>query len=141
MATLKPIRAMSMEKIRNLLANARTALADAKAPSQYVSARRRFDAAYDCGHACSLAVLECKKVEIEGNGHHREAFDFFFKTTGLKGKTSADAPGMVAARNSLRYDAISMVDEAIVARGIEWAERVLAETETWLQLNQPMALK
>ena len=132
---------MSIEKVRNLLANARTALHDARAPSEYVSARRRSDAAYDCGHACSLAVLECKKVEIDGKGHHREAFDFFFQTTGLKGRTAADTPGMVAARNSLRYDAISMVDEVFVARGIEWAERVLAETENWLQANQPLGLK
>jgi hypothetical protein len=110
-------------------------------PPEYVSAQRRFDAAYDCGHACSLAVLECMKLELEGRAHHREALEFFFKTTGVKGKTASDTPGMVGARNAIRYDAAPMVDEAFVARGIEWAERILAETENWLQTHQPLALK
>jgi hypothetical protein len=132
---------MSIEKVRNLIANARIASKDANAPPEHVSAQRRFDAAYDCGHACSLAVLECMKLELEGKGHHREAFDFFFKTTGVKGKTASDTPGMVGARNAIRNDAASMVDEAFVTHGMAWAQRILAETENWLERHQPSALK
>lgn len=132
---------MSIEKVRNLVANARIALKDANAPKDLVSVQRRFDAAYDCGHACALAVLECSKLEIEGKGHHREAFDFFFKTTGVKGKTAADAAGMVGARNAIRYDAAPMVNEAFVSQGIAWAERMLAELEGWLGVHHPNALK
>ena len=36
---------------------------------------------------------------------------------------------MVKARNSIRYDAEPIINEAAVASAIEWADRVLAETE------------
>lgn len=71
MAELRPVRAFSIEKVRNLWPNANTALKDASAPAQFVSAPRRFDAAYDCGLSCALLVLECNKLEIAGQGHHR----------------------------------------------------------------------
>lgn len=98
MAELNPLRALSIEKARNLYRNAQVALKDAKAPADYVSATRRFDAAYDCGLACALLVLECNKFEI-------------------------------------------IVNEQALLSAIEWAERVLAETENWVQTHQPLALK
>jgi len=71
MAELRPVRAFSIEKVRNLWPNANTALKDASAPAQFVSAPRRFGAAYDCGLSCALLVLECNKLEIAGQGRHR----------------------------------------------------------------------
>lgn len=141
MAALRPIRAFSIEKVRNLWRNAEIALKDARGPPEHLSAGRRFDAAYDCGMNCALLLLECNKLELEGQGHHREAMSFLVKTPGLKGKTADAAPAMTQARNATRYDAIPLTNEAVVASAIEWADRILAETENWLTKNQPLALK
>jgi hypothetical protein len=48
---------------------------------------------------------------------------------------------MVQARNSIRYDAAPIINEGVVASAVEWAERVLAETEGWSTQHQPLALK
>jgi hypothetical protein len=141
MADLRPLRAFSIEKVRNLFRNARVALRDSRAPPEFVSEGRRFDAAYDCALACALLVLECNKVEMTGPGHHVEALKYLAKTLHLKGQTAAAIPAMVQARNNVRYDAVPLVNEQAVASAIAWAERVLAETEGWLQINQPLALK
>ena len=45
------------------------------------------------------------------------------------------------ARNATRYDATPLTNEAVVVSAIEWADRILAETENWLTKNQPLALK
>lgn len=141
MATLRPVRALSIEKIRNLWRNANIALKDANGPPEHISAGRRFDAAYDCAMNCALLLLECNKLELEGQGHHREAMSFLVKTLGLKGKTADAAPAMTQARNATRYDATPLTDEAVVASAIAWADRILAETENWLTQHQPQALK
>lgn len=141
MATLRPIRAFSIEKVRNLWKNAGLALKDANAPPLHVSAGRRFDAAYDCGMNCALLLLECNKLEIDGPGHHKEALAFLVKTLSLRGKVADSAPVMAQARNANRYDAIPLTNEGVVANAIEWAKRILAETEGWLIKNQPLALK
>lgn len=141
MADLRPLRAFSIEKARNLFRNAHVALKDAKAPANYVSEGRRFDAAYDCALACALLVLECNKVEMTGQGHHLEALKYLAKTLGLKGSTAAAIPAMVQARNSVRYDAVPLVNEQAVVSAIAWAERVLAETEGWLQSHHALVLK
>ncbi|HKX40242.1 MAG TPA: hypothetical protein VJO99_03725, partial [Burkholderiaceae bacterium] len=129
MADLRPTRTFSLGKVRNLWRNAGTALRDARAPAEFVSAPRRFDAAYDCGLSCALLLLECSKLELTGLGHHTEAFDFLVKTLKLRGQVAAAATAMVKARNSIRYDAEPIIDEAAVASAIEWADRILAETE------------
>jgi len=141
MADLRPLRTFSIEKVRNLLTNARTALKDARGPAEFVSAARRFEAAYDCGMACALLLLECNKLEISGMGHHQEALQYLCKTLKLKGKTAELIPVMSRSRNSSRYDALPVANEAAVASAIEWADRILAETEGWLTTNQPLALK
>lgn len=141
MADLRPVRAMQIDKVRNLWRNSSVALGDAKAPPQYVSASRRFDAAYDCGLACALLVLECKKVEITGPGHHKAALEFLMKELALKGQAAQSVPVMVQARNAFRYDAAPFVTEAFVAEALNWAERLRAETEGWLRKHQPLALK
>ena len=142
MATdLRPLRAFSIDKARNLFRSARTALADARAPAQYVSAARRFDAAYDCGLQCALVVLECSKLEVNAKNHHQVAFDFFFSTLKLKGNVVAEAKAIMLARHAVRYDAAPLNDEQAVARAIAWADRLIAETETWLASNEPRALK
>lgn len=141
MADLRPVRALSIEKVRNLWRNAQVALNDARAPAQYVSAPRRFDAAYDCGLACALLVLECKKLEISGLGHHKAALEYLVKELGLKGQVAQAVPVMVQARNASRYDAAPIITEAIVAEAVSWAERLRDETEGWLQVHQPLALK
>jgi hypothetical protein len=48
---------------------------------------------------------------------------------------------MVQARNASRYDAAPIITEAIVAEAVSWAERLRDETEGWLQVHQPLALK
>lgn len=105
-------------------------MADARAPAEYVSARRRFDAAYDCGLQSALAVLECSKLEVNAQNHHQVAFDFFFKTLKLKGSMVTEAKTIMLARHAVRYDAAPLNDEQAVARAIAWADRLLAETET-----------
>lgn len=142
MATeLRPLRAFSIDKARNLFRSARVALSDARAPAQYISAQRRFDAAYDCGLQCALAVLECSKLEVQAQNHHQVAFDFLFKKLQLKGSTVSDAKAIMLARHAVRYDAAPLNDETAVTRAIAWAERLLAETEGWLSRNEPRALK
>lgn len=66
---------------------------------------------------------------------------FLMKTLGLKGKIADESIVMAQARNATRYDAIPLTNEALVASAIQWADRVLAETENWLTKNQPLALK
>lgn len=141
MATLRPVRTFSIEKVRNLWHNAELALKDATAPPAHVSAGRRFDAAYDCGMNCALLLLECNKLELEGQGHHQEAMAYMVKTLNLRGKVADAAPVMAKARNANRYDAIPLSNEGVVKSAIEWADRILAETEGWLTKNQPLALK
>lgn len=142
MATeLRPLRAFSIDKARNLFKSAHVALSDARAPAQYVSAHRRFDAAYDCGLQCALIVLECSKLEVQAQNHHQVAFDFFFKTLKLKGSTVTEAKTIMQARHAVRYDAMPLNDEQAVVRAIAWADRLLAETQAWLTANEPRALK
>jgi len=141
MGELRPVRALSIEKMRNLWRNAQLALKDARAPAEYVSAPRRFDAAYDCAMACALALLESSKLEVVGLGHHQDAMNFMVKTLALRGQTAQAVPVMIRARNSVRYDAMPLVNEQVVTSAIDWADRILAETEAWLQANQPLALK
>jgi len=63
------------------------------------------------------------------------------KALRLKGPVADAAPVMVQARNSIRYDAAPIINEGVVASAVEWAERVLAETEGWSTQHQPLALK
>lgn len=142
MATeLRPLRAFSIDKARNLFRSAQVALSDARAPANYVSAARRFDAAYDCGLQCALVVLECSKLEVNSQNHHQTAFNFFFSTLKLKGKVVAEAKAITLARHAVRYDAAPLNDEQAVVRAITWADRLLAETEGWLGSHEPRALK
>ena len=142
MATeLRPLRAFSIDKARNLFRSAQVALSDARAPAQYVSAARRFDAAYDCGLQCALVLLECSKFAVQAQNHHQVAFDFLFSTLKLKGNVVAEAKAIMMARHAVRYDAAPLNDEQAVARAIAWADRLLAETEGWLATNEPRALK
>jgi hypothetical protein len=138
---LRPLRAFSIDKARNLFKSAGVALKDARAPAEYVSPHRRFDAAYDCGLQCALVVLECSKLEVNAQNHHQVAFDFFFSTLKLKGSTTTEAKTIMLARHAMRYDAAPFNDEPTVARAIAWADRLLAETEGWLTVNEPRALK
>ena len=140
-AELRPVRAFSIEKVRNLFKSAKVALADARAPAQYVSAGRRFDAAYDCGLQCALVLLECSKLEVTAQNHHQVTMEFLIATLKLKGNVAAESKAMVHARNAVRYDATPLNNEHAVIRAIEWADRILAETEGWLQTNQPLALR
>jgi hypothetical protein len=48
---------------------------------------------------------------------------------------------MLKARNTIRYDAEPIINEPAVASALDWAERIIAETEGWLQQNLPLALK
>lgn len=141
MGELRPVRAFSVEKARNLWRNAQTALSDARAPAQFVSASRRFDAAYDCAMACALLLLECNKLELAGLGHHQDAMNHLVKTLALKGQTAQTVAVMIRVRNSVRYDAAPVVNESVVSSAIEWADRILAETEAWLATQQPLAMK
>ena len=141
MVDIRQLRAFSIGKVRNLWRNAAVALQDAKAPAQYVSVGRRFDAAYDAGMSCALLIAECEKVEIAGPGHHAEALKRMAATLGLKGQTANAIPAMIQARNASRYDAEPIANEAVVQAAIAWAERIIAETEGWLQQHQPNALK
>ena len=141
MADLRTTRTFSIQKVKNLWRNAHTALKDARAPVEFVSVGRRFEAAYDCGLSCALLLLECNKLELQGQGHHSEAMVFMVKTLKLKGQVADAASGMLKARNTIRYDAEPIINEAAVASALEWAERITAETEGWLQQNQPLALK
>ena len=78
---------------------------------------------------------------MTGLGHHQEALNYLAKTSQLKGQIAAAIPVMVRARNSAGYDATPIVNESAVASAIDWAERLLAETEGWLSIHHPPALK
>jgi hypothetical protein len=82
---LTPTRSFSIEKVRNLLKGSELDLWDSQIPT--VSVGRRFDAAYDSGFRCALAVLEASRLESKGVGHHRESLDFMATTLGVA-KTS-----------------------------------------------------
>ena len=91
--------------------------------------------------ACALALLESSKLEVVGLGHHQDAMNFLVKTLALRGQTAQAVPVMIRARNSVRYDAMPLVNEQVVTSAIDWADRILAETQAWLTANQPLALK
>lgn len=141
MAEIRQLRTFSIGKARNLWRTAQVAMRDARAPAQYISAGRRFDAAYDAGLSCALLLAECEKVDITGAGHHVETPKRMSHTLALKGQTAEVIPAMIQARNAARYDAEPVANEAVVEAAIEWADRILAETEGWLQQHQPNALK
>ena len=142
MAELRPIRAMQLEKVRNLLVAAVTALHDANAPPQYCSAHRRREAAYDAGFSCALALLEANKLEVSSDfGHHALALNFLHDTLKLKGAVAELTPVLIKARNARKYDGSNLCDEAAVARAISWAERILTESEAWFKAHLPQALK
>ena len=137
---LTPTRSFSIEKVRNLLKGSQTDLRDSQVPT--VSVGRRFDAAYDSGFRCALALLEATKQESKGPGHHRESLEYLATTLGLE-KTSVGEliPVLVQTRNSQRYDAVTSITENMVKATVEWALRVQSETEAWFQKNLPQALK
>lgn len=132
---------MSIEKVRNLLRSAGTCLRDAKAPREFVSTGRRFDAAYDSALCCALSLLEANKLELKGQGHHLEAMDYLVKTLQLRGDNAQAGKVFVQARNANRYDGASNLNEMAVASALKWADRVHAETEGWFAKNLPLALK
>jgi len=141
MAEVRQTRAFQLQKAKNLFGNARICLQDAQAPATIISAQRRFDAAYDCALACANLLLECQQLEVSGLGHHKEAMSRMTATLKFRGENASLALAMVSARNSLRYDAAPFSDESTVAQAFSWAQRVLDETETWLQTNSPLVLK
>lgn len=91
--------------------------------------------------ACALLLLECNKLEVVGLGHHQDAMNHLVKVLALKGQTAQTVPVMIRVRNSVRYDAAPIVNESVVSSAIEWADRILAETEAWLATHQPLAMK
>lgn len=132
-------RSLSIEKIRNQLRRSAADLADARATN--ITAERRFDAAYDAGFRCALALLEANRLQSSGQGHHRETLEFMAKTLGLKGSVAEQIGALSRARNANRYDAAIVITEERVAIAITWAERVQAETVAWFEKHMPQALK
>jgi len=139
MADLRPLRTFSIEKIRNLLIHSINDLNDARVTS--ISLARRFDAAYDAGFCCALALLEASKLECTGPGHHRDALEFLVKVLGVKGKIREIATSIWRMRNANRYDAVRTISPEMVEQAIEWAAYVQIETEAWFRKNLPQALK
>jgi hypothetical protein len=138
-AKLIPLRTISIEKIRNLLRSYDRNIQDAQLTA--LSIPRRFEAAYDAGFCCAMALLEANKLETEGPSHHRETLDFMVSTLSLKGNTADLIPLLVRTRNSSRYDAAPLVTENMVVATLEWSARVQTETHTWFQKHNPQALK
>lgn len=137
MADLTGKRTMNIEKVRNLLMQSVTDLRDAGAASS-ITAYRRFVAAYEAVLHCALAVLEVRRVETKGEGHHIETITQLVETLGLKGNSAAEARAMCQARNDVTYKGrIHIADEAFVVRAIQWAERLVNETEGWIRKNHP----
>lgn len=137
----RQMRTFSVGKVRNLLNAAGIALKDARAPAQYVSASRRFDAAYDAVLCCALAICEATKQEVYGDGHHREVMQLLVGTLKLKGQNTEGIGAMIGIRNRTRYDGAPVGSETVVQEAIAVATRVIAETEGWMQTNCPLALK
>jgi hypothetical protein len=137
MADLIGRRTMNVEKVRNLLMQAVLDLKDAKA-SKEITPHRRFVAAYEVVLHCGLAVLEIRRIETKGEGHHLETLTQLVEVLGLKGSAAAEVRAMCQARNDVTYKGrMQIADEALVLRTIQWAERILNETEGWVRKNQP----
>lgn len=114
MADLTGKRTMNMEKVRNLLMQAVTDLKD---------------------------VLELRRVETRGDGHHVETITQLITTLGLKGSAAAEVLAVCQARNDVTYKGrMQVADEAMVTRTIQWAQRLVNETESWIKRNHPSVL-
>jgi hypothetical protein len=137
----RSIHPFSVEKACNLLSSAQEALRDAQAPAKYISAKRRFEAAYDVGLSCALALLEASHFEVHGMGHHRDALAFLIKVLKLKGETAAAVKVLIRTRNTNKYDGSSLTNEITVTSAIKWADSVLVETKQWFAINSPAVLK
>lgn len=139
---LSTTRGYSLQKVKNLLAAAREAISDSGQTT--ISARRRVDAAYDAGHACSLAILAECRLECKGGqgGHHVEAMDHMFGTLRLNDDLTASGKILLRLRNDNRYDGTSALqcDSRVASDALAWANRIMAETEMWFQRKNPAAL-
>lgn len=96
MADLTGKRTMNLEKVRNLLMQSVTDLKDANA-GDVISTHRRFVAAYEAVLHCALAMLELRRTETRGDGHHVETITQLVTTLGLKGNASAEVLAMCQA--------------------------------------------
>jgi len=138
-AELKPRGGVSVDKVRNLLRKAAERLADSQIAA--VSLSTRFQAAYDAGFCCALAMLEVNNLQSTERGHHRDTLESAAQELGLKGDTAALIPTLVHTRNSDRYDAASIFTPDMVEATILWAQRWQAETQSYLEKKSPQALK
>jgi hypothetical protein len=128
---------MNLEKVRNLLMQSVTDLNDAKA-GDVISTHRRFVAAYEAVLHCALAVLELRRTETRGEGHHVDTLIELVTTLGLKGNAPAEARAMCQARNDVTYKGrMHIADEDMVARTIRWAQHLVNETEAWIKKTHP----
>jgi hypothetical protein len=139
MAELKPRGGISVQKVRNLLRKCAERLADSQIAA--VSLSTRFQAAYDAGFCCALAVLEVNNLQSTDKGHHRDTLESAAQVLGLKGDTAALIPTFVQTRNSDRYDAAPIFTAEMVEATVLWAQRWQAETQSYLEKKNPQALK
>jgi len=136
---MRPRGGYSLEKVRNLLRRSTERCADARITA--VSLSSRFQAAYDAGFCCALAVLEVNNMESTEKGHHRDTLQTAAQLLGLKGDTADLVPSLVQTRNADRYDAAPIITAQMVEATVVWAQRWQAETQSYLEKKNPQALK
>src|SRR5437762_11718485 len=118
MADLTQKRTVNLEKVRNLLMQSVTDLKDAGV-RDVISTHRRFVAAYEAALHCALAVLELRRVETRGEGHHLDTLTELVTTLGLKSTAEAEVRAMCQARNDVTYKGRAQIaDEAMITRTI-----------------------
>jgi hypothetical protein len=135
---IRQVRTINVERARNLLVQA--VLDHKDASTLTISPYRRLTAAYEASLHCCLAVLALSKEEASGSeGHNREILERACEILGLENPVQ-ELLAISKIRNGVQYKGAYAVDEQTIGHAIRLAERMLAETESWVRKHQPYAL-
>jgi hypothetical protein len=135
---IRQVRAVNVERARNLLVQAVLDRKDASTLT--ISPYRRLTAAYEASLHCCLAVLALSREEASGSeGHHREIIERACEILSLQ-KQAIELLAISKIRNGVQYKGAYAVDEQTIGQTIKLADRMLAETESWVRRHQPYAL-
>lgn len=136
--SIKRLQAHAAEgaAIRKLLEAARRNLSDAQVTE--VSPDNRFDAAYKCIMQCAMLGLWANgyRTATSQPGHHQTAIQCLELTMDVAKQDLIVLDALRKQRNVSDYEG-DPVSDAMLRSCLQEAAKLLAHTESWLQMNHP----